>query len=91
MFIVASGGATYARLRFSAGPGGDSVIPVEVAYDVAFAGSDHAAWEAEYQACVHAAAPPAAGPDWFGRESEPASYLYDDYYRDLEGVYGADY
>jgi hypothetical protein len=53
MFILARGGATYARLRFNAGPGGAMEIPVEVDYRSSFAGSDHPAWEAEYQANVH--------------------------------------
>ena len=30
MVIIARGGATYARLHFSAGPGGDLLVPVEV-------------------------------------------------------------
>ena len=49
MFILARGGATYARLRFRAGPGGQLRIPVEVDYGDEFAGSDQAAWNQEYQ------------------------------------------
>jgi hypothetical protein len=49
MFILARGGATYARLRFRAGPGGQLRIPVEVDYGGEFAGSDQAAWNQEYQ------------------------------------------
>ena len=49
MFILARGGATYARLRFRAGPGGQLRIPVEVDFGGEFAGSDQAAWNQEYQ------------------------------------------
>lgn len=54
MVIVASGGKSYARLRFNVGPGGDVVIPVEVDFEQPFEGSDFAAWEAEYKANVRA-------------------------------------
>lgn len=53
MFILARGGATYARLRFNAGPGGAMEIPVEVDFHQPFAGSDHRAWEDTYQQQVH--------------------------------------
>lgn len=53
MFILARGGATYARLRFNAGPGGAMEIPVEVDFRQPFAASDHAAWEEEYLDRVH--------------------------------------
>ena len=56
MFILARGGATYARLRFNAGPGGEVVIPVEVAYDRVFGGSDLATWLAEYEANIQVSA-----------------------------------
>lgn len=49
MFILARGGATYARLRFRAGPGGQLRIPVEVDFSGDFAGSDQTAWNQEYQ------------------------------------------
>lgn len=48
MFILARGGETYARMRFSAGPGGELLLPVRVDYAGEFAGSDPEAWEAEY-------------------------------------------
>ncbi len=48
MFIVACQGQTYARLRFNLGPGGEMKIPVEVAYDEPFSGTDYPAWEQEY-------------------------------------------
>jgi len=53
MFILAKGGQTYARLRFRAGPGGDVEIPVFVDYAQPFPGTDHAAWEDEYDAHIH--------------------------------------
>ena len=53
MFILASGGQTYARLRFNVGPGGQVLIPVEVDYSRPFAGSDHAAWAQEYEQHIH--------------------------------------
>lgn len=52
MFILARGGETYARLRFSAGPGGAIELPVEVDYSRPFPAADHEAWEAEYRANV---------------------------------------
>lgn len=52
MFIIAQAGRSYARLRFNTGPGGDCEIPVAVAYDEPFSGSDHDAWENEYLANV---------------------------------------
>ena len=53
MFILACGGRTYARLQFSAGPGGAMRIPTQVDFSLPFAASDEAAWEAEYLAKVH--------------------------------------
>ncbi len=57
MFIVARGGKSYARLRFSVGPGGQVVIPVEVDYSQPFGPSDNDAWEAEYKANITAGKP----------------------------------
>jgi hypothetical protein len=48
MFILACGGQTYARMQFSAGPGGALKIPVRVDFSLPFAACDHADWEAEY-------------------------------------------
>jgi proteasome lid subunit RPN8/RPN11 len=53
MFILACGGRTYARLQFSAGPGGSLLIPARLDFSLPFGGSDEAAWEAEYLAKVH--------------------------------------
>lgn len=52
MFILAHGGATYARLRFNAGPGGEMLLPVSVRWDLPIGQVDQAAWLAEYQANV---------------------------------------
>ena len=53
MFILARGGRNYARLRFNVGPGGEMHIPIEVDYRHPFAGSDHNAWQQEYETNVH--------------------------------------
>jgi len=53
MFILGRTGQTYACLRFSVGPGGRLLIPVEVDYRGSFTGSDVAAWTAAYQAHIH--------------------------------------
>ena len=52
MFILARGGQSYARLAFSAGPGGAMTIPTSVDYSRPFGASDVAGWEQEYQANV---------------------------------------
>jgi hypothetical protein len=52
MFILAQGGETYARLKFGSGPGAELLVPVAIAWDMPFAGSDHDAWEQEYDLCV---------------------------------------
>jgi len=49
MFILAQGGASYARMRFRAGPGGQMRLPVNVAYQEPFEAADHKAWLAEYE------------------------------------------
>jgi proteasome lid subunit RPN8/RPN11 len=56
MFILARGGRTYCRLRFNVGPGGSIAIPTDVDYSQPFAGSDHAAWRAEYERNIHSEA-----------------------------------
>lgn len=52
MFIVARGGARYARARFNTGPGGELRLPVKVDYQTPFAATNHDAWEQEYKTCV---------------------------------------
>jgi proteasome lid subunit RPN8/RPN11 len=49
MAILACDGASYARLRFAAGPGGELEIPLQVDYSVGFQAADHAAWKREYE------------------------------------------
>lgn len=53
MFILARGGQSHARLRFTAGPGAELVIRVELDFGPPFGGSDPEAWQAEYATCVH--------------------------------------
>jgi proteasome lid subunit RPN8/RPN11 len=55
MAILACGGQSYARLRFSAGPGGEQQLPVEVDYQRPFPSADHPAWDREYRTCVQQA------------------------------------
>jgi hypothetical protein len=62
MFIVASGGQTYGRLRFGTGPGGEFVLPVDVDFSLPFAGSDQTAWEAEYEQMVLPEPAPLSSP-----------------------------
>src|SRR4029453_16843549 len=52
MAIVACGGDKFARLQFSAGPGGSLHLPFAVDYRQPFAGSDHETWTNEYLATV---------------------------------------
>lgn len=49
MFILARGGASYARARFRAGPGGQLRLPVQVVYREPFEAADHQAWLSEYE------------------------------------------
>jgi len=75
MFILDQGGKTYARLRFSVGPGGETMIPVSVDYSRPFGSSDHDAWKAEYEANII-------------QETYPRGWLYGDSdigSRDFEG------
>jgi len=60
MFILASGGATYGRLRFRAGPGGGFDISTELDYGSEFAASDQRAWAEEYASSVEPASSLAA-------------------------------
>lgn len=57
MFILARGGACYARLRFNVGPGADVELPVEIDYGRPFQASDAELWKEEYLACVHVPPP----------------------------------
>ncbi len=80
MFIVAKGGKSYARLRFSVGPGGQVVIPVEVDYSQPFGPSDQDAWDAEYRANIKAG----KWDNIFGSQADPGLA------EDLSGYTGPD-
>jgi hypothetical protein len=77
MFILACGGQSYARLQFSAGPGGALQIPVRVDFGLPFSASDEAAWEAEFLAKVTAdpmdwlTRDPLAADGYRGLQSDP--------------------
>ena len=68
-FGCRQGGKTYARLRFNVGPGGDILIPAEIDFARPFAGSDHAAWIAEYDRNIR---PVALADLGLGREHQAA-------------------
>jgi proteasome lid subunit RPN8/RPN11 len=53
MFILARGGATYARLRFNLPPAAQVRLPVEVLFAREFAASDQQTWIAEYEQNIH--------------------------------------
>jgi len=55
MFILASGGQTYAELRFNVGPGSAVPISVDVSFDSLFPAADRTAWEQEYDQNVQSA------------------------------------
>ena len=57
MFILAAGGATYARLQFNVGPRGRQQLNVEVDYSEPFAAADTDAWDDEYDRHVLALDP----------------------------------
>jgi len=52
MFILAKGGETFAQLHWRQGGPAQLPLSVEVDYSCSFAGTDHAAWEAEYRSRV---------------------------------------
>jgi hypothetical protein len=52
MFVLACGGQSYARLRFSAGPGASLILPVEVDFAASFPAAAPAVWDAEYRLAV---------------------------------------
>jgi proteasome lid subunit RPN8/RPN11 len=54
MVVVAQDNSTYARLSFHIGPGGQILIPTEVDFSRDFGGTDHSAWDAEYEVDVRA-------------------------------------
>ena len=54
MFILATDNKSYCRLQSDKGPLTEATIPVEIDYDGEFEGSDHEAWEEEYDEKVTA-------------------------------------
>ena len=88
MFILARGGNSYARLRFSVGPGGETMVPVTVDYSQSFGPSDHGAWEAEYQANIKACSDRALLGSCFGYQGEDISCFScpDDWLEELEAM-----
>ncbi|MHC4093221.1 MAG: hypothetical protein ACYSVY_23625 [Planctomycetota bacterium] len=52
MFVLARGGATYARLRFTAGPGGEILLPADVRWDLPLDEVNQEQWRAEHRANV---------------------------------------
>jgi hypothetical protein len=73
MFVLAHGGQTYARLRFNVGPGGDVLIPTDFDFARPFAGSDHAAWAAEYDRNIQSLALTDLGLDSKRNAAKPAA------------------
>lgn len=103
MFILARGGQTYARLRYSVGPGADLELPVDVDFSRPFLASSETDWQAEYRANVRTAQPKLSqhltGPcvpatngrdaDWLPNSWRDAWDDYADFDRDpLEPEYG---
>ncbi len=92
MFILAAGGDSYARLRFNIGPGGQSVIPVEVDYSRPFGPSEQNVWEAEYTSNIkglagYGLAGNASVLDYFGGQADLSGYTCpEDWLEDLEAM-----
>jgi len=89
MFILARGGKCFARLRFSVGPGGEMVIPVEVEYGKPFGPSDREVWEAEYQANIKASPIGDLFQDSFGYTADEELCGYpsaDDWLEELDAM-----
>jgi proteasome lid subunit RPN8/RPN11 len=85
MAILAQGGETTARLRFSAGSGGDVELPLRIDYAPPFPASDSASWEREYEHCVRPCDPwhepvPAVGQ--FDFQPEPLGWDEWDFFFD---------
>ena len=69
MFILASGGQTYAEMRFNVGPGCAMPVSVDVAFESSFPAADHAAWEGEYDRNVQSAEA-YHDSDWMQRDEQ---------------------
>jgi len=73
MVIVARDGATYARIRFNAGPGGQALLPVAIDYSQPFPAAEPQAWLEEYKANVRSTEwfiikEPSSQPTCFGSD-----------------------
>jgi len=88
MFILASGGKSFARLRFNVGPCGHAAIPVEVDYSRPFGPSDRESWEIEYHANINGRPDRFLVESCFGyQEGDLAGYSCpDDWLDELEGM-----
>jgi len=65
MFILARRGQTYARIKFTAGPGGSLRIPVAIDFSRPFPAADLSGWQEEYRRSVRL--------DLIGTEAQPHS------------------
>lgn len=88
MFVLARGGATYARLRFAAGPGGQVLIPVGVRWEEPLHEIDEHAWAMEYESNVRELIehPPGTWPEWWDDPTVPAMTESDQDVRQLAEV-----
>lgn len=84
MAILARGGASYARLQGNLGGPVALRIPVQVAWEGPFPGTDFTAWADEYAACVRPAV-----PQRFGDQPEPLWEIFERHgsLRDLAGAF----
>ncbi len=88
MFILARGGKSFARLRFNVGPGGHTVIPVDVDYSRSFGPTDRESWEIEYHANITGCPDrPLAGSCFGYQNDELSGYSCpDDWIEELEAM-----
>jgi hypothetical protein len=86
MFILARGGDTYARLRYNVGPGAEVNLPVEIEYGQPFAGSDVAAWQADYESNVRVPEP-AKLPKGSAKQTDELDLDHGAWWRDAWGEY----
>ena len=91
MFILASDGSAYARLRFNIGPGAEFEISVNIDYTRPFEACDPDRWEQEYLANIEpektvrttsGALEPALGSPF---DEEPDNDWYDSWFNYAEG------